>query len=177
MGLKRTWGEAAFVFVLVTVLLTAAIHWMEQAITEECVTVLHAWIEVVGGTLPETNQIDRTTVGFAMAMTVKLYLVLLPIGGVLGIFYRLMTTERRQMMRWVDLLETRDGAIKSAILTDLHNNPNVNAEQLRETSNMLDRLFQEGQETWERDWLPRIFNEETCALLRQELQNRQIDGH
>ena len=177
MGLKRTWGEAAFVFVLVTVLLTAVIHWMEQAITEECATVLHAWIEVVGGTLPGTNQIDRTTAGFAMALTVKLYIVLLPIGGVLGIFYRLMTIERRRVMRWVDLLETRDGAIKSAILTDLHNNQDADADQLEQTSTALDRLFKEGQEAWENDWLPRIFNEETCALLRQELHDRQIDGH
>ena len=77
-------------------------------------------------------------------------------------------------MRWMDLLETRDGAIKTAILRNLINQEGVDdPESLKRTSDILDQLFQEAGQVWEEEYLPRMFNQETVESLRRELHKVQ----
>ncbi len=78
-------------------------------------------------------------------------------------------------MRWMDLLATRDGAIKAAILRYWINERGVTDEEyLKEISDSLDRLFKEGGEDWTKDYLPRMFDPGRLEELLGELQNRQI---
>ncbi len=173
---KKRWIVAASVFVLVTVVLTTAFYWIENSITEETAASVHAWVGLLGGTLPDLDKdnIDRMTYGFASTITVKFYLLLLPILGIIGLFYQIVTIERRQFMRWMDLLETRDGAIKTAILRNLINQEGVDdPESLKRTSDILDQLFQEAGQVWEEEYLPRMFNQETVESLRRELHKVQ----
>ncbi len=78
-------------------------------------------------------------------------------------------------MRWIDLLETRDGAIKAAILRYWINERRVTDEEhLKEISDNLDRLFKEGGEDWAKDYLPRMFDRDTVDNLLGELRDRQV---
>ncbi len=80
-------------------------------------------------------------------------------------------------MRWIDLLETRDGAIKAAILRDLINKRGVTDEEsLKQISDDLDQLFKEGGEDWAKDYLPRMFDRDTVDNLLGELQDRRVQG-
>ena len=176
-GEKDRWVVAIVAFVQVTLDLTLVFWGIENLITADAAARLHVWIGLVGGTLPDLDQhgIDRTAFGFAATLMVKFYLLLLPTIGIIALFYSLATVERRQLMRWMDLLATRDGAIKAAILRYWINERGVTDEEyLKEISDSLDRLFKEGGEDWTKDYLPRMFDPGRLEELLGELQNRQI---
>ena len=176
---KERWVVAIVAFVQVTLDLTLVFWGIENLITADAAARLHVWIGLVGGTLPDLDQygIDRMTWGFAATLTAKFYLLLLPTLGIIGLFYRLITAEKRQLMRWIDLLETRDGAIKAAILRDLINKRGVTDEEsLKQISDDLDQLFKEGGEDWAKDYLPRMFDRDTVDNLLGELQDRRVQG-
>lgn len=80
-------------------------------------------------------------------------------------------------MRWIDLLETRDGAIKAAILRDVLNRGDADENSLKRVSDTLDKLFQEADQAWEKEYLPRMFNQETVESLRRELHERQVQEY
>ena len=77
-------------------------------------------------------------------------------------------------MRWIDLLETRDGAIKAAILRYFINTQDSDDETVERLSDILDKTFREGGEDWAEDYLPRMFDPGRLEELLGELQNRQI---
>jgi hypothetical protein len=78
-------------------------------------------------------------------------------------------------MRWIDLLKTRDGAIKAAILRDLINKRGVTDEEsLKQTSDALDQLFKEGGKVWAEEYLPQMFDRDTVDDLLG--QDHQVQG-
>ena len=176
---KERWVVAIVAFVQLTLVLTMVFWSIENLIPEDAdARRLQVWIELVGGTWPldlDKYDVDRLTLSFAAALTVKFYLLLLPILGVIGLFYNLATVERRQLMRWIDLLKTRDGAIKAAILRDLINKRGVTDEEsLKQTSDALDQLFKEGGKVWAEEYLPQMFDRDTVDDLLG--QDHQVQG-
>ena len=179
-GRKERWFVAITISVQVTLVLSMIVCGFESLIPDDTTAArIHAWIGLLSGTFPDLDRysIERMTYGFALALTFKFYFFLLPFLGIFGLLYRLITTERRQLMRWIDLLATRDGAIKAAILRDLIKRDDSNAESLKQISDTLDQLFQEAGQVWEDEYLPRMFNPETVDSLRRELHDRQVPGH
>ena len=192
---RKKWVFATILFVIVAVVLTTVFWGIENLITADAAARLHVWIGLVGGTLPDLDPhgIDRTAWGFATVLTVKFYLLLLPTIGVIALFYNLATAERRQLMRWVDFLATRDVAIKTAIRRRLINKRRLINERLRsrvsaankdeeiiddalftEISEAVDNIFEEGREIWEKEYLPRMFDQDTAQSLRGQLRERQV---
>ncbi len=172
---RKKWVFATILFVIVAVVLTTVFWSMENLIAEDSAATAHIVIELLSGTLPDLDKDIRLTWWFAVTLTVKFYLLFLPTLGVIGLFYSLATVERRQLMRWIDLLETRDGAVKAAILRDLINKRGVtDKESLKQVSDNLDQLFKEGGEVWAKEYLPRLFDQGRLEELLGELQNRQI---
>ena len=173
---KERWVVAIVAFVQVTLDLILVFWGIENLITADAAARLHVWIGLVGGTLPDLDQygIDRTTFGFAVTLMVKFYLLLLPTIGIIALFYSLATVERRQLMRWMDLLATRDGAIKAAILRYFINTQDSDDETVERLSNILDKTFREGGEDWAKDYLPRMFDRDTVEALLGELQDRRV---
>lgn len=189
---RKKWVFATILFVIVAVVLTTVFWGIENLITEDAeARRLHVWIELLGGTLPDLDQygIDRTTWRFAATLTVKFYLLLLPTIGVIALFYNLATVKRRQLMRWMDLLATRDVAIKTAIRRRLINQRQLIDERLRsrvsaankdeeiiddalfaEISEAVNNIFEEGREVWEKKYLPRLLDRTGVQAVQEELQ-------
>ena len=72
-------------------------------------------------------------------------------------------------MQLIDLMEFRDEAIKLAILRRL-NHMGVNNEPLfKQISDILDESVKEGGQVWEKEYLPRMFNEGIHTQLKEEL--------
>ena len=172
---KERWVVAIAAFVQVTLDLTLVFWAIENLITADAAARLHAWIGLVGGTLPDLDQygIDRMTFGFAATLMVKFYLLLLPTIGIIALFYSLATVERRQLMRWIDLLKTRDGAIKDAILA-YWIKQDSDDETVERMADILNKTFQEGDEVWTKEYLPRMFDRDTVEALLGELQDRRV---
>ena len=172
---KERWVVAIAAFVQVTLDLTLVFWGIENLITADAAARLHVWIGLVGGTLPDLDQygIDRTTFGFAATLMVKFYLLLLPAIGIIALFYSLATVERRQLMRWIDLLKTRDGAIKDAILA-YWIKQDSDDETVERMADILNKTFQEGGEIWAKEYLPEMFDEATVEALLGELQDRRV---
>ena len=78
-------------------------------------------------------------------------------------------------MRWIDLLKTRDGAIKDAILA-YWINQDSDDETVERMADMLNKTFQEGGEIWAKEYLPKMFDEATVEALLGELHDRRVQG-
>ena len=76
-------------------------------------------------------------------------------------------------MRWIDLLKTRDGAIKDAILA-YWIKQDSDDETVERMADMLNKTFQEGDEIWAKEYLPRMFDRDTVEALLGELQDRRV---
>ena len=87
-GRRGRWVVAITIFIQTTLVLSMVFCGIESLIPDDTVAArFHAWVGLVGGTFPDLERynIERMTYWFALALTIKFYLLALPILGIVAL--------------------------------------------------------------------------------------------
>jgi hypothetical protein len=142
---------------------------VEWAIENETAEEVHVWVQLFLGTWePGTN---RRSVWFASLLAVKIALVVLPLPGIVALYYGFLTLERRVGMKFMELLSIRDAVIKARILGQI---PPDNKDQIEQLGKMLEEAFQQGSVDWAKTHLPIIVGEDTARKIVEDMESKSI---
>jgi hypothetical protein len=164
-------GYTLIALSLFSATLGLGIFCVEKAISPESAHSFHVWFQFICGNWPSgwDGVINNTPSYFAAAIVLRLFLGLGPIYGLIVIFGKLITLERGQLMKMIDLINLRDILIMNALTS----NPDVPDEQKQKVENQLRKAFDVANDELYNEQAPIILGPENAKLLRDHL-NRDI---
>jgi len=157
------------VLILIPILFGIALFVIERNISDETANGLHVWLQFATTTWPGGHaSFDRTSIWFAVAVSVRVAVADSLLAGIWMTFVRLSAWNRLQTMKYADALRLRDHAIEMEILKMFP------AEERTQVRQRVLSAFEDASRAWENEHLPTALGPDLAREFIQHLHEQPI---
>jgi hypothetical protein len=140
----------------------------ELLISDSTAEDLHVWLQFLTTNWPNWQRaLDRQSVWFAVAVSIRFALAYALLGGVWATFTRLLTW-KEQTMKIADALRFRDRAIELEVLNILPPDQRDHAREL------VHKAIEDASKSWETEHLPVLMGPELAKEFVRRLHEEPI---
>jgi hypothetical protein len=161
--------NSKIVLALIPILFGIVLFVVERNISDASASGLHIWLQFVTTNWPNwPGSFDRSSVWFALAVSIRVALADSLVAGIWVTFTRMVAWNREHTIRYADALRLRDHAIETELLNLLP------AEARTQGLAGVRKAFEDASRVWEDEHLPTMLGPDLAKEFIRHLHEQEI---